>query len=128
MTEDRNKRTTTDQVFCSRNSSMPIPECLCELHANRKYADSRNTQQISRLNTTVKRSDRLHAVSHMYVILVLAVKSLTVHKGLTDTHPLEFPVQTILNKSVTLSINLASHVYFWFSFVLRTQGFATEMT
>jgi hypothetical protein len=43
MTEGGNKRTTNDQVFCSCNSSMPVPECLYELHANRQYADSRST-------------------------------------------------------------------------------------
>jgi len=70
----------------------------------------------------------MHAVSHLYVISVLLVKSLTVHKGLTDTPPLGFPVQQILNKYVTLSINLASHVYVWFPSVLRAQGVVTEMT
>jgi len=35
MTEGGYKRTKTDQVFCSRYSSTPIPDCLCELHANR---------------------------------------------------------------------------------------------
>ena len=105
MTEGGNKRTTTNNVSCSWKSSMPIPECLCKLHANRLYADSRNTQQISRLNITVKSSHRLHAVSHVYVISVLLVKSLTIHKGLTDKPTLGFPVQHILtHRRLTSSI------------------------